>query len=248
MRKVVVLSVMFVMFFAVAPRLIASEADELREKAQAMKRQAAELKERGRVKAAEDLARKAAELAEAAERLEGKHPKVSGEEVEKLQGLLRDMHEKQRRMKEAGASPKELAEMQMRIAKTEQEFARLRVAQVRQFAGGRGPGVLEHPTPEMMAQLEEAGRKIKHLRIAAENLHAAGADDLARQLMKQADEMERAAHEAKMRMMEKVKRHGGPEIGGIPAQIEELRREVGRLREEMKELGQHVKELERARK
>jgi polyhydroxyalkanoate synthesis regulator phasin len=100
----------------------------------------------------------------------------------------------------------------------------------------------------MIAKLEEAGRKIKHLRIAAENLHAAGADDLARQLLKQVDEMERAAREAKMRMMEEAKHRGGPEMGGIPAQIEELRREVGRLREEMKELGQHVKELERARR
>ena len=244
MRTGVILTVMFVMLIAVAPRLIASEADELREKVQAMKRQAAELKERGRVKAAEDLARKAAELAEAAERLEGKHSKVSGEEVEKLQGLLKDLHEKQRRMKESGASPKELAEMQVRIAKTEAEFAHLRLAQIRHFAEGRGP----HPMPEMMAQLEEAGRKIKHLRIAAENLHAAGADDLAKQLMKQVDEMERAAREVKMRMMEQSKQRGVPEMGGLPAQIEELRREVGRLREKMKELGQRVKELERARK
>jgi polyhydroxyalkanoate synthesis regulator phasin len=100
----------------------------------------------------------------------------------------------------------------------------------------------------MMAKLEEAGRRIKHLRIAAKNLHAAGADDLAKQLMEKAEAMEREAREAKMRMMEETKHRGGPEIGSIPAQIEELRREVGRLREEMKELGQHVKELERARR
>ncbi len=37
-------------------------------------------------------------------------------------------------------------------------------------------------------------------------------------------------------------------MGGISAQIDELRREVARLREEMKELGQHVRELERTRK
>ena len=104
------------------------------------------------------------------------------------------------------------------------------------------------PHPDMMAKLEETGRRIKHFRIAAENLHAAGADDLAKQLMEKAEIMEREAREAKMRMMEEAERHVGPEMGGIPAQIEELRREVGRLREEMKELGQHVKELERARR
>jgi len=62
--------------FLTASATCASEADELREKAQAMKREAVELKERGRVKAAEDLVRKAAELAEAVERLDGKRPKV----------------------------------------------------------------------------------------------------------------------------------------------------------------------------
>jgi len=249
MRNSILLPVLIATAFLLAASAnFGSEADELRGKAQAMKRQAAELKERGRVKVAEDLARKAVEFAEAAERSEGKHPKVSGEEVEKLQGLLKDLHEKQRRMKESGASPKELAEVQERIDKTEAEFARLRLAQRGYFTGGRGPQAPELPMPEMMAQLEEAGRKIKHLRIAAENLHAVGADDLASQLMKQVDEMERAAREAKMRMMEEAKRRGGPEMGGVPAQIEELRREVGRLREEMKELGQHVKELERSRR
>ena len=247
MRLVIVSVVTFVMLLAIVPRLIASEADELRGKAQAMKKEAVELKERGRVKAAEDLAREGGRVAEAAERLEGKPQKVSGEEIEKFEGHLKDLHDKQRRMKEAGASPEIIAKMQEQIAKTEQEFARLRLAR-RKFAEGRGPGAPERLMPEMMGQLEEAGRKIKHLRIAAENLHAAGADDLANQLMKQVDEMERAAHEAKMRMMEEAKHSGGPEMGGLPTQIEELRREVGRLREEMKELGQHVKDLERARK
>ncbi len=138
--------------------------------------------------------------------------------------------------------------MQERIAKTEQELAHLRFFQARQFAEGRGPGTQETLRPEIVAQLEEAGRKIKHLRIAAENLRAVGADDLANQLMKQVDEMERAAREAKMRMMEQARQHGVPEMGGLPTQIEELRREIGQLREEMKELKRHVKELERARR
>jgi phage shock protein A len=98
----------------------------------------------------------------------------------------------------------------------------------------------------MMANLEEAGRRIKHLQMAAENLHAAGADDLARQVMEKAEAIEREAREAKMRMMEEAEPRGGPEMGGIRTQIDELRREVGRLREEMRELGRHVKELERA--
>ena len=108
MRSAIVSAMMFALLLAVAPRLVASEADELREKAQAMKREAVELKERGRVEAAEDLARKAAELAEAAERLEGKRPKVSEEEIEKLHGQLKDLLDKERRMKEANAPERDL--------------------------------------------------------------------------------------------------------------------------------------------
>jgi hypothetical protein len=228
----------------VAPSLIASEADELREKAQAMKREAAELKERGRVEAAEDLARKAGELAEAAERLEGKRPKPAGEAIENLQRHLDDLLDKERRMREAKAPQRDLAEIRERIAKTERELAGLRAPHKKQVEGEKWPG----PRPEIAAKLEEAGRRIKHLRMAAENLHAAGAADLAKQVMEKADAIEREARETKMRMMEQAERHGGPKTGGIPAEIDELRRDLGRLREEVNDLARRVKELERDRK
>jgi len=245
MRKSIFVPVLITTaFLLTASATFGLEADELREKAQAMKREAVELKERGRVQAAEDLARKAAELAEAAERLEGKRPKVSEQEIEKLHGHLKDLLDKERRMKEARAPERDLAEIRDRIAKTERELDGLRAAHKKQVEGRKGPG----PHPAVMAKLEEAGRRINHLRIAADNLHAAGAADLAKQIMEKAEIMEREAREAKMRLMVEAEHRGGPETSGIPAQIEELRREVGRLREEMKDLGQHVKELERARK
>lgn len=244
MRSAIVSAMILALLLVVAPRLIASEADELREKAQAMKREAVGLKERGRIEAAEDLARKAAELAEAAERLEGKRPKVSEEEIEKLHGQLKDLLDKERRMKEASAPERDFTEIRERIAHTERELDGLRAASKGQVEGRTEPGLHR----EIVEKLEETGRRVKHFRIAAENLHAAGADDLAKQLMEKAEIMEREAREAKMRIMEEAERRGGPEMGGIPAQIEELRREVGQLREAMKELGQHVKELERAKR
>jgi hypothetical protein len=231
-------------FLLTALAAFGSEADELREKAQMAKQEAMELKNLGRMEESEKLARKAKELLEAADRLEGKCPKVSLVEIEKLHGHLKDLLDKERRMREAKAPAKDLAEVRERIAKTERELDGLRAAHRKGFEGTKGPG----PHPEMVAKLEETGRRIKHLRIAAENLHAAGADDLARQLMEKAEIMQREAREAKMRMLEEAKHGGGPEMGGPAAQIDELRREIGRLREEMKELGQHVKELERARK
>ena len=63
--------------------------------------------------------------------------------------------------------------------------------------------------------------------------------------------MEREAREAKTHLVREAERRAAFEMGSIPArieQIEELRREVGRLREELKGLGQHVKDLERTRK
>ena len=247
MRKIIVSVALQVALFALSPRLVASEADELRAKVQGMKREAAELKERGRVKAAEDLARKAAELAEAVERLEGKRPKVSEGEIERLHGHLKDLLDKERRMKESRAPERDFAEIREQIAKTERELDGLRAAHKRQAEGRKGPG----PQPEMMAKLEEKGRQIQHLRVAAEDLQAIGVDDLAQRLREKADILEREAREAKTHLVREAERRAAIEMGSIPAQIEqieELRQEVGRLREELKELGQHVKELERARR
>ena len=152
MRKSICVPVLIATaFLLTASASFGSEADELREKAQAMKREAVQLKERGRVQAAEDLARKAAELAEAAERLERKPPKVSEEEIEKLHGHLKDLLDKERRMKEARAPERDLAEIRERIAKTERELDGLRAAHKKQVEGRKGPG--PHPMPEMMAKL-----------------------------------------------------------------------------------------------
>jgi hypothetical protein len=244
MRSATIFAVICALLYLIAPRLIASEADELREKAQAMKREALELKERGRVEAAEDLARKAADLAEAAERLQDKRPKVSEKEIDKLHGHLKDLLDKERRMKESSASESDLAEIRERIAETERELDRSRVAFKRQAEEHKGPGL----SPEAMAKLEETGRRIKHLRIAADNLQAAGAIDLARQVMEKAETLEREAREAKMRLREESERRGDPKMGRRPVEIQELRQEIDRLRDELKELGQHVKNLERAKK
>ena len=147
-------------------------------------------------------------------------------------------------MKESSASEKDMAEIREQIVNTERELDHLRVAFKGQAEGNKGPGL----SPEAMAKLEETGRRIKHLRIAAENLEAAGAIGLAKQIMEKAEIVEREAREAKMRLMEETERRGEPEMGGSPAELYELRREIGRLRDELKELGQHVKELERAKK
>ncbi len=64
--------------FTVTAFVWASESDELRERARAMQREAAELAERGHGKEAENLERKALAMVEEAEHLEHHRPEPSG--------------------------------------------------------------------------------------------------------------------------------------------------------------------------
>lgn len=230
-----------------------SESDELREKAKMVKKEAAELAKAGRVEEAEKHARKAAELMEAAERLERERPKGPKPEspgdrikVAKFPGILKDLMDKERRMKESGASEKDLDEIRGRIAKAMAEFARAGFHW--RFEGPKEPRPFGPPASEMMAKLEETGRRIKHLRTAAENLRAAGSDDLGRDLMEKAELMEREAREAKMRFTKEEEHRPGPKMGPFAGPFQEMRQEIERLRAELNELRQRVKELERAKK
>lgn len=254
MRRSIVVPMLFIaaMFLSVGVTN-GSESDELREKAKMVKKEAAERAKAGRGEEAEKLARKAAELMEAAERLEGKGPKGPKPEsagdrirVEKFRGLLKDMVDKERRMKESGASEKDLDEIRERIAKAKAEFAQSGFP--RRFGGLKGPGPFGPALPEMMAKLEETGRRIKHLRTAAENLREAGADDLARDVMEKAEQMEREAREAKMRFTKEKEHPPAPKMGPFGGPLLEMRQEIDRLRAELNELRQRVKELEQAKK
>jgi hypothetical protein len=330
MRKFVVVPVLTAVALLLTVSVArSSESDELRRRAQAVKKEAAELAKAGRGEEAEKLARKASELLEAAERLAGKRPKELGPEKEKSPGLLKDLIEKARRMKESGASGKELAEMQMRISKAREHLVRAgflagpkgpgpekekvhgilkdlvekerrmkesgasekdmdeirqRIAEAKEefarsgfprrfegpkghgpfgppmagfggpgfprpFAGFKGPGPFGPPMPDMMAKLDETGRRIQHFRTAAENLKAAGADDLAKDLMEKAEHMEREARQSKMRLTKEGEPRPGPKMGPLPMmQFQEMRGDIGRLRAELNELRQRVNNLERGRK
>jgi hypothetical protein len=254
-RSIFVPMLVFAAFLLSFSATFGSEADELREKAKMARqeaaekagmarREAAELKKQGRNEEAEKVARKAAELAQAAEKAVADRPKVSPAEIEKLQGRLKALVEKQRQLKDAHAPERQIKEVAEQITKMERELQGLR-------AGARekmGPNPEEQRQREMVGQLEEAAHRITHLRIAADHLRDAGMQDLAAEVMQQAEKMEREVHEAKTHMAAEAEHLGHVESGNIPVQLEELRREVGRLREEMKTLGQHVKELEQGRK
>lgn len=143
--------------------LLASEADELRERAKALRKKASISAEQGKPDQAERLERESAELLEAAERLDLK-TKGSGEpgidkEVRHLKDRLQDLRAKEQKMREANAPEKEMAEVREQVAGTERELHTIHAHQV-------GQGKLPAEFHAQAEKLEAASRRIHHLRVA----------------------------------------------------------------------------------
>lgn len=164
-----------------------SEADELRAKAKAVQKEAEQAAKEGRSEEAEKLSRQAKELLQAAQQHEPKSAKASNREDElhqQLKGLAEKLeHAEKTKNKEAHV------ELQKHRAAMERELAELREHRERK-SGPKHAG--KHP-PEAV---EETGMRIKHIRVAVENLNAAGLHDIAEELAKKADAMEREFHQA----------------------------------------------------
>jgi DNA repair exonuclease SbcCD ATPase subunit len=231
------------LLFCCGSVLWASEADEFRERAKALRKKASISAEQGNKEQAERLERESAELLEAAERMElkakgrgekGDRPGID-KEVHHLKERLQDLRAKEQKMREANAPEQEVAEVREQIAGTERELQQI-------HAHHAGHGDLP---PEFRAQaekLEVAGRRIHHLRVAAENLKMAEMHDLAHKLMEQAEAMERDVQEAKQRLAAEM--HKGHERPGEhgPDVVRELKDEIHRLRAEVRELRQKVEQ------
>jgi DNA repair exonuclease SbcCD ATPase subunit len=219
--------------------LFASEADELRKRATSMRKEASVLAERGNKEQAERLEKEAVALLEAAEQLElkakgrgekGDRPDIE-KEVRQLKERLHDLLAKERKLKEAKAPEKALAEVREQIAGTERELHKIQ-------AHHAGRGELPPEFREQAEKLEAATRRIHHLRVAAQNLKMAEAHDLAHEIMKKAESMERDVQEGKNRLAAAIEKAHGGEHG--PDVVRELRAEIERLRAEVKELRQKV--------
>lgn len=215
--------------------LFASEADELRERAKALRKKASISAEQGKPDQAERLERESAELLEAAERLDLKARGNSEPGIDKegrhLKDRLQDLLAQEKKMREANASKKELAALREQIAGTERELQMI-------HAHHAGRGKLPAEFHAQAEKLEAAGRRIHHLRVAAQNLKMAEAHDPARQIMEKAEAMERELQEGKKRLAAEMQKAQGKEHG--PDVVRELKEEIERLRAEVKELRQKV--------
>lgn len=194
--------------------LFASEADELRERAKAMRKEASVMAERGNKEQAEKRGE------------DGVRPGID-KEVRHLKERLQDLLAKEKKMREAKAPKKELAEVREQISGTERELHTI-------HSHDAGQGKLP---PEFRAQaekIEATSRRIHHLRVAAQNLKMAEAHDLARELMEKAEAMERDVGEGKRRLAAEIQKAHDGEHG--PDVVRELKAEIERLRAEVKEL------------
>lgn len=229
------------LLFCFAGVLLASEVDELRERAKALRKEALVMAERGHEEEAGRLKKEAVKLLEAAERIElrakargaeGDRPGIDNE-ARQLKERLQDLLAKERKMREAEAPEREIAEVREQISNTEGELRQM-------HARHAEPG--EHH-PEFRAQaekLELASRRIHHMRVAAENLRIAELHDLAHQVMEKAGAMERDVQEGKQRLAAEMHEAHKHREAQIPDVVRELREEIERLRAEVKELSQRV--------
>lgn len=218
--------------FSLSGLAIGSEADELRAKAKALRKEASTNADRGNKEAAERLERESVELLEAAERIESKGREEEGvdREVRRLKEQLHDLLDKERKMQDGNASEYDLAHVREQIFRIERELQHIHARHSDQ-----------HPDVRAQAEkLEIAVRRIHHMRVAAENLKLAEMHDLAHEVMKKADEMERDVHAAKHRLaveMHETEVHRREEV---PEFVRDLRAEIERLRAEVRELSERV--------
>lgn len=234
-----------ILIFASAAPLWADETKELVERAKGMKKEAAMLAEKGRVDEAEKLELAAKGLMQQAERAEMKkkeQPRAEGAEKKEkgnlggnLKERLQDLIAKERQMSESGATPDALAGLREMIKKTEQQ-----IEMIRQRGEG-SEGMVKRGIPaelqEQAKKIEMAMRRVRHLRVAAENLKMAEMHDMAMELMKKAEAMEQEVVAHKERIASEIGMRGGkakPEE--LPAAVRELREENERLRAELNEL------------
>lgn len=199
--------------FTVTAFVWASESDEIREKARAMQREAAELAERGHGEEAENLERKAVAMLEEAEHLKRHRPDHPEAEIREMQERLEMLRMEERELEEVGGKKERIADVRHEAERIERELRGL----------SRGEHREHDDSPDSIA------RRLEHMRIAVEHLHHAGLHDIAEHVAERAEATERERHE-------RHRHHEGDVMHEVMKQLDEIRREVGRLRNEVSEL------------
>lgn len=188
-------------------------AAELRLKAAELMREARELKQTGNEAQARELAEQAGELLREAKLAEPAAEHI--EPHERLQALRQRIMQlrEEGRMEEADRLEREARQSMELLHKHRQEEP-----------------LMQHSGEPFQPVPADAERRMHHLRVAAENLHAAGLHDQAEKLMQQAQ---------RMAMTPKVR----PMAPGHDGRMDELIGHLRRLNERVERLEQAVKKM-----
>jgi hypothetical protein len=203
----------------------------------------AELRQNGRVQEAEKL--EAAVMAKiAARKAQSAEADAHARVAQKLNERLLDLLTAEREFsKEPGADAKR-TEIREQVEKIRRELEEMS----RPHARNLPPEVIEQTE-----KLERAGRRLHHLRVAAENLKAAEMHDMAHAVMEKAGHLEKEVHAQKEELAHAIRNHHRGESGHPPEHVaheemNHLRQEVEALRRELKEAHQSLDKLrERAK-
>ena len=216
----------------------ADEAEELTSRAQAVKSEAAQLLENGHKDEAEQLFQESKELMARAIELSGKKGPNHGSEnpdIAHLKERLQDLRAAREKAEAAQAPEQEIRELREQISGTERKLGDL----IKRHQKSEIPP--QHR--EHAEKLEQASRRIRHVRMAAENLKTAEMHDMAHELMNRAEAMEKELHAAKEELAHAIEasmKAPRPEVGD---EIHKLRNENEHLRSELNELRKAVEEL-----
>jgi len=231
------------LLFSFAPAL-ASDADDLRQKAKTIRQEAMELARSGQQEKADRLLMESKLLLEKAEQIKASQ-KESGkldkqperdQRIRQFKEQLQDLLEKQKRLEREDAPEQERKEIRARIEATEKELQQ--IASQHREKPEIPPAF--HPMAE---KLEITARRIHHLRVAAENLKLADAHDMAHQLMEKAGIMEQELHQNKLRLADEINHNQHKQMSHDI--VNDLRAELEQIRKEVKDLRQRVDKIER---
>jgi len=200
--------------------------EALRERARTLEREMLELREQGHHQEAERLQGELREIREHAELMRRERPQgdpdrpLPPEQIRERQEMMRHIRELM-----GTGRQEEAAELRQELARREREM-------------GRQPGRPGPPgRPDEPAPREEMERRLHHMEIAADNLHAAGLHDVAERLEQQlGQQRERMERRGPPRGVEPPIGRLGEELRRVRAELEELRANLNELRQQMGEL------------
>ena len=229
-----------------------AQRGEVRQRAEAINREANELEERGRGDEAERLRREARRLLERAHRHEDdraterehgehRHESAEGDRLRArkhhlLSQQLEELHAHARRLKKAGRRD-DLERVHGLIREIAEQLEKQHHDADHHEHGDHKHGDHEHGDAHHRDHIEASANKLEHLVAAIEHLEQADMGDLAHKLRKQAEEMERAIDR------ERDQREHHPEHDGmrdVHRAIEELQAGFRRLHAEIRELHERL--------